>query len=183
MEFSHRGGTRDFSAVFSELHSPVDSDAFGVIRSTRPMCYPGVTAEVYPRATHLSLGISYRARLHTRVRPAPLPDCGAGSSFTSKRGTEGLGKGQLGACLDPRSAASCRCFTCRSRSTASISRIAPRLDRALRRVRLPQVISRSSREIVMTEPLTISSSFPDQDRKSTRLNSSHSQQSRMPSSA
>ena len=67
MEFSHRGGTRDFSAVFSELHSPVDSDAFGVIRSTRPMCYPGVTAEVYPRAIHLSLGISYTERACTRA--------------------------------------------------------------------------------------------------------------------
>ena len=73
MEFSHHPDTDDFSAVFSKLHSQGASDTFDVFRSKRPMSCPGVTAEVYPGATHLSLAAcTSSAPAHARQTSSAL---------------------------------------------------------------------------------------------------------------
>jgi hypothetical protein len=67
---------------------------------------PGVTAEVYPGATHLSF-TACTSDAHTHARGiSTAHDCGAGSSFDQQKET-GVGNGQLGVCLALRSSASC----------------------------------------------------------------------------
>ena len=73
MEFSHHPDTDDFSAVFSKLHSQGASDTFDVFRLKRPMSCPGVTAEVYPGATHLPLAAcTSSAPAHARQTSSAL---------------------------------------------------------------------------------------------------------------
>ena len=92
MEFSHHPGTDDFSAVFSKLHSQGASDTFDVFRSKRPMSCPGVTAEVYPGATHLSTtACTSDAHALCAYDPAPLTTAALAQASIGKK-TLGSGR-------------------------------------------------------------------------------------------
>ena len=74
--------------MFSQLHLQGISSAFNVFRMKRQMSYPGVTASVYPWATHLSQATcNFTAHARTRQTNS-ASDCGVGSSAveTEKNG-------------------------------------------------------------------------------------------------
>ena len=81
MEFSHHPGTDDFLQYFLFCACKTYRVHLGVTRTWGPMSCPGVTAEVYPGATHLSsTTCTSGAHAHGR-RISTAHDCGAGSSF------------------------------------------------------------------------------------------------------